>query len=55
MSCWKIGVDSYGDDIYQGIRWYRQKIGSPSPDDYAGYGWEIIEPDLEGVNHQLAL
>ena len=56
MSCWKTGVDTYGNNVYQGVRWYRKRIGVSAPDDYAGAGWEIINPIVaEGIDHQLIL
>ena len=45
MYCWKKNEDSMGRLIYQGVQWYRQKYGAPKPDDYAGGGWEILDPN----------
>ena len=44
MYCWEKGKNSAGRMVYQGVRWYRQKYGASKPDEYAGSGWEILDP-----------
>lgn len=47
MIYWYKETDGDEKARFQGIRWYRRKYGAPSPDNFAGQGWEVISPNIE--------